>query len=72
MVQETYVTPTQAGLEMDPPVGADYVRELVDLGKLPARRVARGIRLIPLSAVRTFDLERRQRRKAREVARRGE
>jgi excisionase family DNA binding protein len=65
MVEEIYLTPGEAGRELEPPVGPDYIRELVDTGRLPARRTPSGLRLIPRSALRRFDEERRQRRETR-------
>jgi hypothetical protein len=66
MAEEIYLTPGEAGRELDPPVGPDYIRELVDKGLLPGtRRTPSGLRLIPRSALLRFDEERRQRREAR-------
>ena len=52
--------PAEAARHFDPPISADRVRQLVDIGDLAAFVTPSGHRLIPLDAVRALVERRRQ------------
>jgi hypothetical protein len=58
---------TQAGLLFEPPLSASRVRQLVDGGKLPALRTAKGYRLIRREDVLALIEQRRRERRGTEA-----
>ena len=58
MENETLLTPQKFGVRFNPPLSAQWVRQLVDSGQIKAVRTPTGRRLIALSELRRFQAER--------------
>jgi hypothetical protein len=64
MNKKTLLLPSEAGRYFRPPISADRVRQLCDIGQLNAITTASGHRLIPLDDVLRLAHEREQKKLA--------